>query len=110
VAGDAVFEQDAVDAGRGEPVADFGALEIDGEDVVTAAGKNHDCRAGVVAGGLVEGEGGRGHVAEADEGLAGDEVVFGSGCICFSGGIGGRARCDSGPDRQSEMAGSGRPS
>jgi len=57
-AGHAVFEQNAVDAGGIEPVADLGAFKIDGQNVVTAAGKDHDGRAGAVAGCLVEGEGG----------------------------------------------------
>ena len=44
--GHAVFHQDAGDADGVEPVADFGAFEIDGEDVVAAAGEDDDCGAG----------------------------------------------------------------
>ena len=47
--GHAVFDQDAVDAGGVQPIADFGAFEIDGQDAVSAAGKHQDGRAGVVA-------------------------------------------------------------
>ena len=73
---DAIFENDAGDAAGGEPVADFGAFEVDGEDVVAAAGKNDDCGAGGFGGGLIERERGGGDVAETDERFAGDEIVF----------------------------------
>ncbi len=69
---DAVLEQDAVDADGVEPVADFGAFEVDGEDGVASAGEDDDRRAGVRASGGVECDGGCGDVAEADERLAGD--------------------------------------
>src|SRR5579859_237935 len=52
--GDAVLEEDAGDACIGEPIANFGALEIDGEDAVGAAGKNYDGGAGVFSGGRIE--------------------------------------------------------
>jgi hypothetical protein len=57
-----------------EPVADFCAFEVDGEDVVAAAGKDDYGCAGVFALGCVEGEVWGGDVAEADYGFAGDEV------------------------------------
>ena len=41
------------------PIADFGAFEVDGEDVVGAAGKDDDGGAGVLSGGRVKSE--RGH-------------------------------------------------
>ncbi len=41
-AGDAVLHEHAGDAGGVEPVADLGAFEIDGEDVVAASGKDDD--------------------------------------------------------------------
>ena len=50
--GNAIFEDDAGDAARGEPVADFGALEIDCENVVPAAGENDDRGAGGFCGGV----------------------------------------------------------
>ena len=48
--GDAVLEQDAGDAFGVEPVADFSAFEVDGENVVSAAGEDDYGCAG--AGGL----------------------------------------------------------
>ena len=86
--GHAVFEQDAGDAGGVEPVAHFRAFEVDGQDAVTASGKNHNGGARVLALGRVEGEGRRGDVAETDERLAGDEVVLGSRGVDFRARIG----------------------
>ena len=40
--GDTIFDQNAVDVDGDEPVADFGALKIDGENVVGAAGEDDD--------------------------------------------------------------------
>ncbi len=54
---DAVLEQDAIDSDPVEPVADFGAFEVDGEDRVSAAGEDDYGCAGVSALGRVEGDG-----------------------------------------------------
>ncbi len=89
--GDAIFDEDAGDADGGEPVADFGAFKIDGEDVIAAAGKDEDGGAGIITFGRIDGEGGLGDVAEADEGFAGDEIVFRGGGVNFGSGIGGAA-------------------
>src|SRR5579872_3125356 len=64
--GDAIFQNDAGDAFAREPVADFGAFEIDREDVVAAAGEDDDGGAGGLGGGLVERDRWCGDVAEAD--------------------------------------------
>ena len=45
---DAIFHEHAGDADGVEPVADFGAFEIDGEDAIASAGKDNDGGAGVV--------------------------------------------------------------
>ena len=74
--GHAIFENNAGNAAGGEPVADFGAFEIDGEDVVAAAGEDDDCSAGGFGGGLIERDCWRGDIAETDERFAGDEIVF----------------------------------
>jgi hypothetical protein len=66
--GDAVLEQDAGDALGVEPVADLGAFEVDGEDVVAAAGEDDDGCAGVLALGRVEGDGRGGDVAQMNDG------------------------------------------
>src|ERR1700722_17043017 len=66
-AGDTVLEQHAGNPGRGKPIADFGALEVDSQDVVSASGKHNDGCAGVCAPGCVEGECGHGDVAQPDE-------------------------------------------
>jgi len=86
--GHAVLEQDASDARGVEPVTHFGAFKVDGQDVVTASGKDYNGGAGVVARGRVESEGRRGNVAETDERLAGDEVVLGSRGVDFRARIG----------------------
>ena len=44
----AVLQQHARDAVRRQPVADLGALEIDREDLIAAAGKDDDRGAGVL--------------------------------------------------------------
>ena len=44
----AVFQQHAGDADGVEPIADFGAFEVDGETPVAASGKNDNGGAGVV--------------------------------------------------------------
>ena len=44
--GDAIFENDAGDAAVGEPVADFRAFKVHGENVIAAAGEDDDCGAG----------------------------------------------------------------
>ncbi len=85
--GDAIFEDDAGDAAGGKPVADFGAFEVDREDVVAAAGEDDDRGAGGFCGGLVESDRGIGDIAETDERFAGDEIVFGGGGVGFGGGF-----------------------
>ena len=65
-AGDAVLHQHAGDAGGVEPVADFGAFEIDGEDVIAAAGKDDDRRAGIRGLRRIDGECWHRDVAEPD--------------------------------------------
>lgn len=104
--GNPVFEQDAGDASRGEPVAGFGAFKVDGEDLVAAAGKDDDSGAGVVLFRWVNGDGGGSDVLDVRPGLAG-YVVFGLGCPgdlrTFSwAGIGGAV---GGPDRDLRVAG-----
>src|SRR5712672_2865217 len=64
--GDAILQKDAGDADGGEPVADFGAFEVDSQDAVAAAGKDDYGGAGVLCGGCVQSNGGRGDIAEAD--------------------------------------------
>src|SRR5579863_10369023 len=54
----AIFYEDAGDAGGVEPIADFGPFEVDGEDAVSASGKDDGGRAGGRATGRVEGKGG----------------------------------------------------
>ena len=83
---DAVFEQRAGDAGAREPVADLGAFEVHGEDVVAAAGKDDDGCTCVFAHGLVERESRGGDGAEAYEWVAGNEVIFGGGGVGFRDG------------------------
>ena len=60
---DAVFEENAGDAGGGEPVADFGAFEIDGEDVIGASRKDDNGGTGIFSCGRVKREGWRRDVA-----------------------------------------------
>ena len=86
--GDAVLEEDAVDADPVEPVADFGAFEVDGEDGVASAGEDDYRCAAVFGFGRIEGDGGRRDVSQADERFAGDEVVFRGGGVGFAAGGG----------------------
>ena len=110
-AGDAILHEHAGDSGGVEPVADLGAFEIDGEDVVAASGKDDDGRSGVGRFGRIDGEGRYGDVAEPDEWLAGDEVVLGGGRVGFGTcGFQGRAGCSIGPERKGRQIGWGRPS
>ena len=44
--GDAIFEDDACDAAVGEPIANFRAFKVHGENVIAAAGEDDDCGAG----------------------------------------------------------------
>src|SRR5580658_1280397 len=74
--GDAIFDQDAGDAFGVEPVADFGAFQVDGQDVVAAAGEDYYGCSSVFAFGRVEREGGRGDVAQVSERVARDQIVF----------------------------------
>ena len=108
--GDAVFEQNASDAGRVKPVAHLRALEINGKDMITASGKYHDYGAGVLARGRVERDGWLGDIAKTDERLTGYQVVLGSSRVDFRThtrlGAGRSAR----PDQQSCVAGSRLPS
>src|ERR1700685_4039998 len=108
--GDAIFEDDAGDAAAGQPVADFGAFEIDGEDVVGGGGEDYDRGAGGICCGFVQSDSGIGDIAETDERFAGDEVVFGSGGIRFGWGILRGSGCAFGPDGDLSLAGGGLPS
>ena len=72
--GHAIFYEDAGDADGVEPVADLGAFEIDGEDLIASAGKDHHGSAGVLLGWRIEGERGAGDVAEAKDRTSGDEI------------------------------------
>lgn len=105
--GDAIFQEDARDAGGGEPVADFGAFEIDGEDFEAAAGKHDDGGAGVVRGGRIDGECGFGDVADGGDGFACDEVRADDGC--FGAGHGFEIGRGAGPEWDLGVAGGGLP-
>ena len=76
----------------GEPVTDFGAFEVDGEDLVAAAREDDDGGAGVVCGGWgVDGEGGVGDGVDVGPGAAGDEVFAASDADGFGWPVTGRA-------------------
>src|SRR6185437_13982337 len=61
-----VFQDDAGDANRVEPLRNLGAFEIPGEYVVAAARTDHDRRAGVfLLGGTIDGERRLADVADA---------------------------------------------
>lgn len=82
--GHPVFEQGAGDAQIIQPGADFGAFQIEGENVVASPGADQDGGPGVAVGGWpVQGEGGMGHMAQADDGLAIDQAVGGTGDVAF---------------------------
>jgi len=107
--GHAILDQDAVDSHAGEPVADLAALKVDRQDVVTAAWKDDDCRAGVLALGGIDGERGLRDISEAHQRAAGDEVVFGRGDVNFgSGGVAVAGRAV-GPEFKCQEAGSRLP-
>jgi hypothetical protein len=55
-AGYSVLDQDASHPDRVEPVANFGAFEIDGEYLIASARKDNDSRARVVACGAIDGK------------------------------------------------------
>lgn len=107
-AGDAVFDEDAGNAGFVEPVADFGAFEIDGQDAVAPAGEDYDCGAGGFAFRRVENQRGHGDIAEPDERLAGDEVVGRFAGVDFRAEVGG-AGGSAGPELERGVAGSWLP-
>lgn len=73
-AGDAVLDEDAGDAAGSEPVADLSAFEINGEDLVAAAGEDEDGGVRGVMGRRVDGVGGDGDGVDEDPGAAGDKV------------------------------------
>ena len=85
---DAIFQQHGGDALGIEPVADFGAFEIDGEDLVPAAGKDNDGDAGVFLLRRVDGHGGFGDVVNKVEWFTGDEVGLGFDIFRAGRGVG----------------------
>lgn len=90
-------------------MADLGALEVDGENLVGSAGKDEDGGAAVVLRCLVDGKGGVGDVGDLGDDAAGDAVVFGVGEVDFGRGVGGFAGGGVGPEMEGEMAGRGLP-
>ena len=103
--GYAIFDQDTVHVDVDEPIADFGAFEVDGEDMVATTWKNDYGGVGVRRLGRIESECGIGDIAEADERFAGDEIVFGGRCVGFGSGIRSSAGSASGPELQRGAAG-----
>jgi len=107
--GDAIFEKDTGDAAAREPVADFGAFEIDRENVITATRKDHNSCASAFCGGLVESDRGIRDVAETDQRFAGDEIVFGSRGVAFGLGVWLCVGHALGPDGNLSVVGRGGP-
>jgi hypothetical protein len=105
--GDSVFDEDAVDADGVEPAADLGALDIESEDFVGAAGEGEDGGAGVVSFSGVKGEGGIRDVGEPDVVATGDEVADGG--VGFGRGMGGFPGCSVGPEVEGGEVGGGLP-
>lgn len=105
---DAIFQEHSGNAFGVEPVTNLGAFEIDGEDLIAAAGKDDDSGAGVfVAFRRVDGHGRHGDVVNNVHGLAGHEIgwgadIFAAGCRVGVGRI-------PGPDRDLDMAIGGLP-
>ena len=80
----AVFQQHAGDADGIQPLADFGAFEIEGQDTVAAAGRDDDRCAGVLPGWRRKDlDGGIGDAADPRDAFAGDEGAF-SVVVSFS--------------------------
>ena len=74
--GDAIFDQEAGNAHGVEPTAYFGAFEIDGQDAVRASREDDNRGSGVLALRRVKGDCRLGHIAQADDWLACNHVVF----------------------------------
>ena len=73
---DAIFQEDSGEAHFVKALADFGAFEVERENMVGAAGADEDRAAvGIVFRSRINGDGGIGDVAEADEAAVGDFVV-----------------------------------
>ncbi len=84
--GDAVFDENAGDAERGEPVAGVVAFAVHGEDLVAAAREDQGRGTGAVAMRREDGECGNGDVGETLGAVAADEVVGGFGEVGFGRG------------------------
>jgi hypothetical protein len=97
VVGHAILHENAGDVDAVEPGADLGALEVVGEDPVTAAGKDHDRGAAVLCRiGLVDGQRGLADVGEVDDLPTCDERIGRAGLIALRalgrGGLGRAVR------------------
>lgn len=75
--GHAVFQQHGRDAAGGEPIADFRAFEVDGQNGVAAAWKDNDGDTDVRTLGRIDRHGRLGHVLHGGPGFAADEVCAG---------------------------------
>ncbi len=99
-----VFQQHAGDVDGIEPVAHLRAFEINGENAVSASGKNYHRRARAGRLCRVERERRCRNVADTIHKAAGHHVVFGRGGIHLGGRIGLSAVRAVRPQLQSEMA------
>ena len=86
--GHTILHQDAGHIDGVEPVANLGAFEIDGEDLVTTSRKDNDSRRCGAALGRIKRQGRTGHVAQTNQRLASNEIVGGLGGVDFRWRVG----------------------
>ena len=74
----AVVHKNAGNANRVEPIAYFGALKVDRQDVISTSRKDDHSGARIFALGFLDRERWNRYVPKADQRLAGNQVAFGS--------------------------------
>ena len=87
--GNAVFEQHAGHADGIQPIANFRAFEVPGQNGITASGTNDDGRSGVfIRGRRKNGDRRRGNVRQTNDGFARDQVFARFGNVHFRAEVG----------------------
>ncbi len=104
----AVFQQHARDSPGRQPITDFRAFKIDGQNVVASAGEHDDRNARVVAPWRIDRHRGLRDAVDIDPRLAGNQLWFTSGVHHRPGDLGPldrlRIRDHTRPDRHLRMA------